>query len=125
MREHLSGMFEGTSTLFTFLLPDQISDKPIQAEWRRNVFLVTKEALHNVLKHAHANHVEMKVLSKNNSLTIVIRDDGVGFEVNVKMNCGNGLGNMNKRIKACGGELKIESNPGSGTLLTVIVPLPI
>ncbi len=125
MREHLSGMFEGTSTLFTFLLPDQISDKPIQAEWRRNVFLVTKEALHNVLKHAHANHVEMKVLSKNNSLTIVIRDDGVGFEVNVKMNCGNGLGNMNKRIKACGGELKIESNPGSGTLLTVIVPMPI
>ncbi|MBK7649893.1 MAG: hypothetical protein IPJ20_02885 [Flammeovirgaceae bacterium] len=77
-------------------------------------FLVTKEALHNVLKYA-ANHVEMKVLSKNNSLIIVLRDDGVGSEVNVKMNCGNGLGNMNKRIKACGGELKIESNLGSGT----------
>lgn len=123
IRERLSGMFEGTVTLFTIILPDQISDSPIQAEWRRNVFLATKEALHNVLKHARAHHVELKVISNDKRITITICDDGVGFDVLEKMNTGNGLANMKKRIRACGGELIIETNQGKGCLLTFTVPL--
>jgi len=123
LRERLSSMFEGTSTEFTVTIPELISDKPIQAVWRRDIFLITKEALHNVLKHAEAKHVELKVSCMNNFLTVVISDDGVGFEVNKKMSSGNGLGNMIKRVKVNGGELKIESKEGNGTQLTIIVPL--
>jgi signal transduction histidine kinase len=119
LREHLSGMFEGTSTTFQILIPENISDRHLQVEWRRNIFLITKEALHNVLKHAQATLVDLTVYVNRDSLIITIRDNGIGFTREEKMGKGNGLGNMEKRAKACGAELIIESHPGKGTALTI------
>jgi signal transduction histidine kinase len=119
LREHLSGMFEGTSTSLQILIPENISDRPLQVEWRRNIFLITKEALHNVLKHARATRVDLTVNLIGDNLIITICDNGVGFNVAERMSKGNGLGNMEKRAKACGAELKIESHPSKGTSLTI------
>lgn len=119
LREHLSGIFEGTSTTFQILIPENISDRPLQVEWRRNVFLITKEALHNALKHAHATLVDLTVKVSHDSLIIGIRDNGVGFNIEEKMSKGNGLSNMEKRANACGAKLTIESNPEKGTALTI------
>ncbi len=119
LREHLGGMFEGTTTLFNISIQENVVDRPVKVEWRRNIFLITKEALHNVLKHAHASFVDLSITVTSDNLIIVIRDDGVGFNAEEKKNSGNGLANMERRARACGAELGIESYSGGGTSLTV------
>jgi signal transduction histidine kinase/ligand-binding sensor domain-containing protein len=121
LREHLGGMFEGTSTRLQIIIPEHIDDRPLQVEWRRNIFLITKEALHNVLKHAHATMVDLTVAMERDSLIITVRDNGVGFDAGNRMTKGNGLGNMEKRAKACNADIKIESRPGAGTSITISV----
>jgi signal transduction histidine kinase len=81
--------------------------------------LITKETLHNVLKHAKATLVDLMVTIDCNKLIIVIRDNGVGFNLEEKINKGNGLDNIEKRARACGAELSIESSPGKGTAITL------
>lgn len=96
----------------------------LSGEKRRNLFLVFKEAIHNIVKHADAKEVEIVFTTSNNNLKMFIKDNGLGFNqqsiVDVK-NVSNGLTNMRNRIDALGGVLKIESE--NGTVLDVRIPL--
>jgi hypothetical protein len=122
MREKLSGMFENTELAFHIRIPDAIPDKPVLAEWRRNIFLIAKEGLHNVLKHAHAKHVTLRVEIVQELLKIIIQDDGIGFNKTEKIKTGNGLTNIERRAAAINGTIEIDSND-KGTMLTLIAPL--
>ncbi len=92
----------------------------LSSEQRRNVFLVVKEALHNVVKHAHAKHVRL-ALSWNGTLEVVLQDDGVGVMTGADAGMGNGMRNMRKRIEQLGGTFSIDGS--SGTRLHFVVPL--
>lgn len=101
--------------------PDSIPSVPLSAEMRRNVFLVVKEALHNVVKYAHASQVSFDMCYLNDTVTIVVADDGRGFLLNEKMESGNGLGNMKRRMDDLGGSISIDTAPGRGTRIALKV----
>lgn len=99
----------------------------LTSEQRRNIFLVVKEALHNVVKHADARTVRV-VLRWSEGLLVDVQDDGVGLPAHTQHSVGNGLRNMRKRIEALGGHIGTETGtalPGdlAGTRIRFSVPL--
>jgi signal transduction histidine kinase len=100
--------------------PDRIPALPVSGEFRRNVFLTIKEALHNVVKHARATEVEFMV-NINNRLSIILKDNGTGFDKNNTRSFSNGLVNMESRVKEIGGHFEIKHN--DGTLVSMVIPL--
>jgi two-component system nitrate/nitrite sensor histidine kinase NarX len=82
---------------------------------------IIQEALNNVRKHAQANRVQMAVIPNGSKLTLRVEDDGVGFDVeSVQSRQGRyGLFTMHERAELLGGELRIQSAPGLGTMITV------
>jgi signal transduction histidine kinase len=102
-----------------FVSSDDIPSHHLTAEVRRNLFLVMKEALHNVVKHAAATEVNMTVYIADGSLEIVIKDNGRGFPIDRDNRLGNGLVNMRNRISDIGGVFRIESREGQGTQVAV------
>jgi signal transduction histidine kinase len=102
------------------ITPEIIPDLFVSGEFRRNIYLTVKEALHNVVKHAHATEVIINI-QISQLLTIVLHDNGIGFDAENIRPFSNGLTNMKKRIKDINGELGIKKE--SGTELKVIVPL--
>jgi signal transduction histidine kinase len=82
-----------------------------------------KEALNNVAKYSGAGHVCLRIAFHGDELRIVIKDDGCGFEADNVPRTSNGLVNMRQRMQSIGGEARIESQPGSGTSVTLISKL--
>ncbi len=101
--------------------PEIFPSNFVTGEFRRNIFLTIKEALHNVVKHSQANHATMKIIITNQLLQISIEDDGVGFDKNKIRPFSNGLFNMEKRIKEIDGILTISGE--KGTTVHITAPL--
>jgi two-component system sensor histidine kinase UhpB len=90
------------------------------------VFRVAQEALTNVVRHARAGRVEMRLDADDGSLTLSVKDDGVGFAVDqaqARPAASIGLFGMAERVALVGGNLDIDSSPGSGTHVRMSVPL--
>ncbi len=83
------------------------------------VYRVICECITNTLKHANASVIELDLVCKNNELEIIYHDNGRGFDVEQTINSHKGIGllNMQSRIKSINGNMKIESNPNSGTTI--------
>jgi signal transduction histidine kinase/ligand-binding sensor domain-containing protein len=92
-------------------------------ERRRNIYLIAKEALHNVVKHAQASKVTVTMKLETAHLVLEIEDNGRGLPPEGEHAGGYGLGNMRGRAEAIGGELEIRSQPGKGVLLRLRAPL--
>ncbi len=122
MRNYTAKYCEENNLAYTIKIPDQVPPLIINGEMRRHIFLTIKEGLHNVVKHAGAKKVHLEV-QLDPSITISIRDDGKGFDATIMSNAGNGLRNMEHRMKNVNGQLLI--NNDAGTLLTIIVPFPV
>lgn len=90
----------------------------LSLEWKREILLIFKEALHNVRRHAAAHRVTICLVDRGGELVMKIADDGVGFEVN-GATVGHGLASQRQRAQALGGELRIDSKPGEGTTVTL------
>lgn len=102
-------------------ISENIPEYFLSGDFRRNIYLSVKEALHNVVKHAQAKQVAI-VISATNELSIIIHDDGIGL-TNEARPFSNGLDNMKERMKMIGGEFKIESNNGTIVKLKVMLPV--
>lgn len=100
-----------------FVAP-QHEDIRINGEIRRNIFLVMKEALHNIVKHAHATRVEI-TLEFGNMLSMIIRDNGRGFDEKNRRPFANGLENMRKRMEEIGGKISFRAENGTVVTLSV------
>lgn len=105
--------------------------RPPSHERALALFRVAQEALSNVVKHGRASTVSVRLETKDNDVTLTIRDDGVGFDrrkVAERANQGPrpeggfGLFSMQERVQALGGTLSIRSRPGAGTTLRASVP---
>jgi len=88
----------------------------------QELYRVAQEALNNVLKHAHAAHVGLRLSVASFRAALEISDDGVGFEPSFLSTGGFGLRGMRERVERLGGELRIESAPGAGACVHVEVP---
>ena len=102
-----------------FTLPENIPIKIIGGQVRRNIFLILKESLHNIVKHAGAKKVTIS-LQADEKLSLIIADDGRGYEKKVNQN-GNGLLNIEQRAKALKGKFSITNN--SGTVIHFEMPV--
>jgi signal transduction histidine kinase len=99
-----------------------VADVPLAAGRRRDLYLLLKEAVHNALRHAGARRVEMRITVERGVLRGEVLDDGSGFDPSTARN-GHGLDSMRERAKALGGKLDVASVSGSGTRITVSVPV--
>jgi len=93
----------------------------LTTQQRRNLFLIVKEALHNVVKHAKAQNVRL-ALRWENGFTVLISDDGRGFAEHDRRPHSHGLMNMRKRAEEIGAALSISSE-GHGTQVKLHAPL--
>ena len=89
-------------------------------EQRRNIYLVYKEAIHNIAKHSHATNAQVRIYQQTNALHIRISDDGEGFDCTQKVE-GNGLKNFQKRAMEGGFEVTVSSEKGEGTTVLVAI----
>jgi PAS domain S-box-containing protein len=83
-------------------------------------YFITSEAVANATKHANASRIDVSLAQRNGSLLLSIRDDGVGGADRTR---GSGLVGLTDRVDALGGTIDIESTPGAGTSLVVVLPL--
>jgi len=102
-------------------VPEDLPARHVSAEIRHNVFLVFKEALTNIAKHAQARHVNIAFRFEDPVMTITLKDDGRGFTGASADRFSNGLDNMRKRIEEIGGSFAIESELQRGTSVNVNV----
>jgi signal transduction histidine kinase/sugar lactone lactonase YvrE len=108
--------------LRTFTVTGDAIGQRAPLEVRRNVLPIFKEALHNIIKHAKAQNVTIEIALTECRLALTIRDDGAGMDPAAAPG-GHGLRNMRRRAEEIGGQLKIESRPGAGTVIYLEVPL--
>lgn len=98
-------------------------DRPVSAAVRHNLSLVVKEALHNVVKHANASEVSIRIDVRKEAVRLWIEDNGRGFEATSHGPDADGLLNMRQRMEEIGGEFSFESKPGCGTRILLIFAL--
>jgi len=87
------------------------------------LYRIVQESLTNIVKHARAGSVSVVLTRKEDAVSVVVEDDGVGFEPGRPRDGGLGLLGMQERVALLGGRLAIESRPGAGTTFVAEVPL--
>lgn len=90
---------------------------------RKNLLLIAKEAINNILKHANATRIDVFLKEQDNLVLLVIQDNGIGMKDTEKTFSGNGLQNMKYRAEKINGNFKIKSEEGVGTTISCLVPL--
>ena len=97
----------------------------IKAERSINLYRILQEIIHNTIKHAGATELKIEMRLDNNTLLILTKDNGKGFDhiKQSKENTGLGLRNLLSRTEVLGGDMFIESKPGKGTEYTFEIPL--
>lgn len=105
-------------------IPVDLPAIPLEAQKRHELFLVFKESLNNVIKHAAATEVRISLTWLNNTIHLNIEDNGRGFKVpDAAASKGNGLPNMRNRLQRVGGRVVIQSEPGRGTRIEIVLPV--
>ncbi len=104
-------------------IPLILPDVMLSSDLRHNLFLATKEALNNAVKHGAPRRVWLGLTVDSGVLSLTVRDDGCGFSPAPPAAGADGLGNMRHRLAAIGGELHITSVPRQGTTITLQVSL--
>jgi signal transduction histidine kinase len=119
-------MFEGNPTRCRLDLPHDLPAQALPPDLRHNIFLVVKEALTNVIKHASATEVLVKAKMSSRCLEIQIQDNGQGFEVppDSAPREHHGLENLRRRAEAIGSTLNVQSKRGAGTTVSLAVNFP-
>jgi len=104
-------------------LPTQLPPTPIPPEVRHNVFLAFKEAVNNVVKHAQASEVWIRLRLSPENFTLEIEDNGRGLGNQNSPQNRNGLRNMKKRMEDIRGEFSISGGANGGTIVRLKIPL--
>ena len=100
----------------TLDLDSKIKDVP--KETAICIYRILQEGLKNIGKHARANNVEVRLYKKNDSICLLLKDNGMGFELNSTGEiAGIGLASMAERARMIKADFSVESNPGKGTAI--------
>ncbi len=98
----------------------EVESDDLPDEYKTCVYRVVQEALHNCERHSHATAIRIRVEQKFDRLTLVIQDDGQGFDV--RQMKGVGLLGIQERVARLGGTATVHSKPGDGTILSIELP---
>lgn len=123
--EGLLSEFRANSLLEADLRYDPAAPRQFPSEVVSHLYHIVREALSNVAKHAGATSASVQVRMDENKVILSVRDNGRGFDpASVdKDNRGQGLGNIRARAAAIGARMRIQGHSGTGTELTLILPL--
>jgi signal transduction histidine kinase len=103
---------------YSFNLEESIRESELSSLQGINIYRTIQEAVNNAMKYAEATKIVIDAKSEGDTITIAIRDNGVGFDTTVN-DRGNGLGNMKKRMKEIGAKFEIKSGPNAGTAVMI------
>jgi signal transduction histidine kinase len=106
IRERSQQYFEPFDIELSVNFPDEIPMIKLTNEKRRNLYLVTKELLHNAIKHSGAKNVELKMELHQGVCYFVVTDNGIGMDVNQIKPHRNGIGNLKRRMIDIGGVIE-------------------
>jgi ligand-binding sensor domain-containing protein/signal transduction histidine kinase len=123
---HYAMLFlKSTAIRCRFESPETVPDFSLSAETRRHIFLVVKEALHNVVKHSEATETTVRCGFGDGMMEVSVEDNGKGFLLHQNSRFGNGVLNMRKRIENIGGTFSLDSHLGHGTKVCISVPIAV
>jgi signal transduction histidine kinase len=126
MREFAGDVFTAREIEFSFRAPSDGQEVRLEADLRRQLYLIFKEAVNNTARHARCTEAEIEFEIAQDRLLLRVRDNGRGFDPNGdagKGRNGNGLASMRERARAFGGEIEIVSQPNLGTTIKLNLPL--
>ncbi len=121
MRRFAADVFTARDIKFTFDAP-QTEEFALGANLRREIFLIFKESVNNIVKHSKCSRAEIFLNIEKDKIYLRLHDDGAGFDTH-KTNDGHGLVSMKQRAAGLGGTLEIVSDEINGTTTTLIAPL--
>ncbi len=102
-------------------------EKRIDKKLELTFYRLVQESINNILKHSQASEFNIQLISKNNTIKLIVSDNGIGFDMNLSGNAkylsGFGLLNMQERVQSYNGKIKINSSLGNGTIIFVEIPV--
>ncbi|MBC3788321.1 ligand-binding sensor domain-containing protein [Spirosoma utsteinense] len=122
MNRYTAELFEASGIAYEITIPDGIERLTLPMEKRQDFYLIAKEAVNNLVKHAHATQAQVTISRDHQCLHLVVEDNGIGFDPAAETSR-NGVRNMQSRATKLRGELTIDSIPGQGTRLRLSFPL--
>lgn len=122
MRRYAAELFDNSETDCHLHLDEKAGNKKLSMEQRRDVYLIYKEALTNIHKHADAKNIWIDVDQNQNYLFVRVKDDGNGFNTAL-ITHRNGLKNLKSRVAKWKGKIKIESGETKGTNIEIKIPM--
>ncbi len=103
----------------------ELSDEPdMPLPNKESLYRVMREAIHNVVKHANATQITLRMQDTDDGLALEVMDNGIGFDSEKEFPGHLGLHSMRERIAQMGGDITIASKPGQGTRLSVRIKDP-
>lgn len=122
IRKHVKTMSEYSGIPIELVLLGE--EKRLDSNYEVAIFRLVQEALQNAINHAEANTINVIIESLNNQITVVIKDDGIGFDGCIEDSKKNSFGliGMRERVEILEGELVINSKIGEGTVVKIKVP---
>jgi len=106
------------------IVAELVAEPSISIQQKEALYRITQEALHNVVKHAHATTVRVSLSDSGDALTLSVTDDGDGFDTGGDFPGHLGLRSMAERAERAGAELAIESKPGVGSRVELTLRRP-
>lgn len=88
-----------------------------------HLFRIIQEALSNTLRHSKADKMEIRIFQRPEAIKVILRDNGIGFQMDEKKQTSYGLSNMQERIHEIGGSIQFITAPGNGTRIDIVVPI--
>ncbi len=121
MRQYVAQTLEAANIDVQIRFDEQLEQLILPMEVRRNLYLVFKEAINNIIKYAGASQVLIVLEKNNNNLQLLIKDNGKGFDKQ-QVTKGNGLKNIQQRAAEIKATVTIDSAPGKGSGLLLLLP---
>ncbi|VXD13708.1 PAS domain S-box protein [Marinoscillum sp. 108] len=105
-----------------FELHYSVDESSISEFISTQTFRIIQEAINNIQKHSEAKRIEIDIAQAQSVITLKIRDNGKGFDINAGVR-GNGIRNMEQRVKKCNGLIHIDSKINEGTFIDIKLPI--
>lgn len=122
MRRLASDAFTARDVKFRFRAPEEMQEMRIGPDMRRQVFLIFKESVNNIIRHSSCTEANVELRLEKRWLILNVSDNGKGFDPE-RVSQGNGLANIRERARKMRGRLEIVSDTGRSTTLTLKIPV--